>query len=59
MESALRLKCATCTAPPCRHVRPDDDGDDGDGGDDDDEGDDGDQLDVDGSYGDACLDDYP
>ena len=34
MESALRLKCATCTAPPCRHVRPDDEGDG-----DDDEGD--------------------
>ena len=29
MESALRLKCATCSAPPCRHVRPDDD-DEGD-----------------------------
>ena len=54
MESALRLKCATCTAPPCRHVRPDED--DGDHGD---HGDHGDQFDVDGSYGDACLDDYP
>ena len=27
MESALRLKCAACSVPPCRHVRPDDEGD--------------------------------